>query len=269
MKKNREPLETIQRISYLLFVGSLMVTVLSGLLLAFYYIPTPQQALLSLLHLKEHLFGGSYVVAIHRLSGTVAFILLWGNGLLTLWIKGPFKSYRQILSVFFLLSICFILFRITGFILQGDELALTSLQMLFLKSGSSTNLRLPSLVSPLSLLFIKFYLLHILILPLFVFIILKRVFIAYIDNGGKRNAASPLVSPYFIFIVYTFCLITIVMISHSFFPSFWGTASQIPLTMNVLLFLERSLSISLIAVGIVLLVALCWYGSLSSRKKEL
>ena len=96
------------RFTYTLCLGGLSFTafimlVISGVLLAVYYIPEPLQAYNSIIFIEENVTGGKYIRNLHRFSSN-AFLILMFLHVLRVILTGAFLSrkYNWIIGLFLL-----------------------------------------------------------------------------------------------------------------------------------------------------------------------
>lgn len=163
------------KISYTFCLGglaftTLLVLVVSGLLLLFYYRPGATEAYNSILFLEESVYGGSYLRRLHRLASHLFLVLIFLH-MLRVVLTGAFAPPRQrnwLIGVGLLGLAVFEAY--TGYLLPMDQLALWATQtgMTLLEAlplGSLLKVILvPDYVGgPLSL--IRFYVLHVVLLP--------------------------------------------------------------------------------------------------------
>ena len=168
-------LERNLRISYTFCLGGLAFTallalVLSGLLLLFYYRPGATEAYNSIIFLEESVHGGKYLRNLHRLASHIFLICMFLH-ILRVVLTGAFAPPRQ---RNWIVGICLLGLGIfeayTGYLLPMDQLALWATQtgMTLLEAVPFGTAIRPILVpdnvgGPLSL--IRFYVLHIVVLP--------------------------------------------------------------------------------------------------------
>lgn len=167
------------RVSYSFCLGGLAFTsflVLSatGLLLLFYYSPAPQAAHSSIQFLETGVWGGAYIRSLHRFSSHALLVLLALHTLRVV-LTGAFLHPRKMnwivgCSLFFLA----VFGAYTGYLLPMDQLAYWATQtgmelVRVLPTGDALRaLLVPDDVGgPLSLL--RFYALHVVIVPLLMF----------------------------------------------------------------------------------------------------
>lgn len=164
------------RISYSFCLGglaftALLVLALSGLLLLFYYRPGAAEAYPSIIFLEESVYGGRYLRNLHRLASH-AFLVCMFLHILRVVLTGAFAPPRQ---RNWIIGICLLglgMFEAyTGYLLPMDQLALwatqtgmTLLEAVPLGSFFKAILVPDSVGGPLSL--IRFYVLHVVVLPL-------------------------------------------------------------------------------------------------------
>lgn len=149
---------------------ALLLLMLSGVLLLLYYQPTPAAAFSSILSLESSVRGGAYVRSLHRLSSHLFLVLILLHTLRVI-LTGACRRPRELNwllgSALFFLAV---FEAYTGYLLPMDQLALwatqTGMALLttFPGGGALRALLVPDGVGePLSLL--RFYVLHILLLP--------------------------------------------------------------------------------------------------------
>ncbi|MHC1698763.1 MAG: cytochrome b N-terminal domain-containing protein [Geobacteraceae bacterium] len=148
-----------------------MLLAVSGLLLLFYYQPSPEKAFSSILFLESSIWGGRYLRNLHRLTSHIFLILIFLHTLRVI-LTGAYQKPRELNWVIG----CGILFlsifdAYTGYLLPMDQLSLWATQT---GMELATTVPLGSMVrhilvpdgvgQPISLL--RFYVLHILLIPL-------------------------------------------------------------------------------------------------------
>ncbi len=164
------------RFSYTFCLGGLAFTALlvmlaSGVLLLVYYIPTPERAFNSILFLESSVWGGKYLRSLHRITSHTMLILLLLHTLRVI-LTGAYQKPRQRNWVIGCLLLFLTVFEsYTGYLLPFDQLAFwatqTGMELLATVPGGSflRSLLVPDGVGEvLSLL--RFYALHIVIIPL-------------------------------------------------------------------------------------------------------
>lgn len=172
----RVVLEQNLRISYTLCLGGLafsclLLLALSGLLLLFYYRPGATEAYSSIIFLESAVYGGRYLRSLHRLASHVFLILIMLHTLRVV-LTGAFAPPRQ---RNWIIGICLLGLAVfeayTGYLLPMDQLALWATQtgMTLLETvplcGFLRDILVPDTVGgPLSL--IRFYVLHVVVLPM-------------------------------------------------------------------------------------------------------
>lgn len=172
----RVVLEQNLRISYTFCLGGLaftclLVLALSGLLLLFYYRPGAAEAYQSIIFLEESVYGGRYLRSLHRMASH-AFLICMFLHTLRVVLTGAFAPPRQ---RNWIIGVCLLGLGIfeayTGYLLPMDQLALWATQtgMTLLEAAPFGSLLKDILVpdsvgGPLSL--IRFYVLHVVLLPL-------------------------------------------------------------------------------------------------------
>lgn len=165
------------KISYTLCLGGLSFTaflmlVLSGVMLALYYVPEPSQAYESIIFIEENVAGGKYIRNLHRFSSNTFLILIFLH-VLRVILTGAFLSrkYNWIIGLFLLFLSIFTGY--TGYLLPMDQLSYWATQtgselIRILPFGNYIyNIIIPDTVGG-SLTLIRFYALHIIILPILI-----------------------------------------------------------------------------------------------------
>lgn len=171
----RVVLERNLRISYTFCLGGLAFTALlaltlSGLLLLFYYRPGATEAYNSIIFLEESVHGGKYLRNLHRLASHIFLICMFLHTLRVV-LTGAFAPPRQ---RNWIVGVCLLGLGIfeayTGYLLPMDQLALwatqtgmTLLEAVPFGTAFKSILVPDSVGGPLSL--IRFYVLHIVVLP--------------------------------------------------------------------------------------------------------
>lgn len=150
---------------------SLLVLTVTGLLLLFYYSPAPQTAHASIQFLETSVWGGAFLRSLHRLASHALLVLLALHTLRVI-LTGAFlhpKRMNWLVGCSLLLLSVFGAY--TGYLLPMDQLAYWATQtgmelVRVLPFGDSLRaLLVPDDVGgPLSLL--RFYALHVVIVPL-------------------------------------------------------------------------------------------------------
>lgn len=167
------------KLRYTLCLGGLAFTCLlvlaaTGLLLLFYYSPSPSGAHGSIQFLERAVWGGRYLRSLHRIASHALLILLALHTLRVI-LTGAFQRPRKLNWVVGCLLLFLCVFEAyTGYLLPMDQLAFwateTGMELLrTLPLGSSIRaLLVPDGVGgPLSLL--RFFALHVAVIPLVVF----------------------------------------------------------------------------------------------------
>ena len=162
------------RFTYTLCLGGLSFTafimlVISGILLAIYYIPEPSQAYDSIIFIEENVTGGKYIRNLHRFSSN-AFLILIFLHILRVILTGAFLSrkYNWVIGLFLLFLSIFTGY--TGYLLPMDQLSYWATQtgaelIKILPFGDYIyNIIIPDTIGG-RLSLIRFYALHIIILP--------------------------------------------------------------------------------------------------------
>lgn len=190
----RVVLEKNLRIRYTFCLGGLAFTAFllmlaSGMLLLVYYQPTPERAFNSILFLESSVWGGRYLRSLHRLTSHALLVLILLHTLRVI-LTGAWQRPRQLNWVIGCLLLFLAIFEAyTGYLLPFDQLAFwatqTGMELVtvlpfgaFLKSLLAPD----GVGQPLSLL--RFYALHIAIIPLSVLILSFLHFYRVRKNRG-------------------------------------------------------------------------------------
>jgi quinol-cytochrome oxidoreductase complex cytochrome b subunit len=190
----RVVLEKNLRLSYTFCLGGLAFTAFlfmaaSGMLLLVYYQPTPERAFSSILFLESSVWGGKYLRSLHRLTSHCLLILVFLHTLRVI-LTGAYHRPRQLNWVIGMLLLCLAIFEAySGYLLPMDQLAYwatqTGMELLLTVPGGGLlrNLLVPDGVGqPLSLL--RFYVLHIVVVPLGVLLLSLLHFYRVRKNKG-------------------------------------------------------------------------------------
>lgn len=182
------------RITYTFCLGGLAFTALlaltvSGLLLLFYYQPLPSRAFASILYLEEKVLAGGYLRNLHRLASHALLILIFLHTLRVI-LTGAYQKPRELNWLIGFAILCLALFTAyTGYLLPLDQLALwatrTGMEFIAILPGGNLvrSLLVPDgIEGPLTLL--RFYVLHIALLPLLIFLLVLLHFYRIRKNKG-------------------------------------------------------------------------------------
>lgn len=182
------------RLSYTFCLGGLaftafMVLMATGLLLLFYYRPSPEHAFDSIVFLESSVFGGWFIRSLHRMSSHVLLFLIFMHTLRVL-LTGAFRRPRQMnWLIGFLLLVLTLLEAYTGYLLPLDQLGYWATQtgMKLLQSAPLGDLAYEFMVpdkigGPLSLL--RFYILHAALIPVTMFFLCLFHFYKIRKNKG-------------------------------------------------------------------------------------
>lgn len=163
-------------IGYTFCLGGLAFTAFllmlaSGMLLLVYYQPTPERAFSSILFLEASVWGGKYIRSLHRLTSHILLILIILHTLRVI-LTGAYKHPRQLNWIVGCILLFLTFFEAyTGYLLPYDQLAFwatqTGMELLTVVPFGTAlrSLLVPDAVGQgLSLL--RFYALHITIIPL-------------------------------------------------------------------------------------------------------
>ena len=190
----RVVLEKNLRFSYTFCLGGLvfsafLLMLASGMLLLVYYQPTPERAFNSILFLESAVWGGTYLRSLHRLTSHVLLVLLFLHTLRVI-LTGAYHRPRHMNWVIGMLLLLLCVFEAyTGYLLPMDQLAYwatqTGMELLLTApfGGLLRSLLVPDGVGqPLSLL--RFYALHIVVVPLAVLLLSLLHFYRVRKNKG-------------------------------------------------------------------------------------
>lgn len=182
------------RIAYTFCLGglaftSLLVLAVSGLLLLFYYQAEPSRAFASILFLEEQVAGGRYLRSLHRLASHTLLILIVLHTMRVI-LTGAYRKPRELNWIIGFSILCLVLFTAyTGYLLPLDQLALwattTGMELIAILPGGGMahSLLVPDFIDgPLTLL--RFYALHIALLPLAIFLLVSLHFYRIRKNKG-------------------------------------------------------------------------------------
>lgn len=164
------------RLTYTFCLGglaftALLVLIVSGALMLFHYQPSTGHAFGSILYLEGNVPGGWYVRNLHRLAGNVFLVLLFLH-ILRVILTGAYRKPRELNWLIGFALLCLALLEgYTGYLLPMDQLALWATQtgMNLLAAVPFGELLRGFLVpddvgQPMSL--VRFYVLHIAVIPL-------------------------------------------------------------------------------------------------------
>jgi menaquinol-cytochrome c reductase cytochrome b subunit len=190
----RVVLEKNLRLSYTFCLGGLAFTAFltmlaSGMLLLVYYQPTPERAFNSILFLESAVWGGKYLRSLHRLTSHALLILLFLHTLRVI-LTGAYHRPRQLNWVIGMLLLLLCVFEAyTGYLLPMDQLAYwatqTGMELLLTApfGGFIRALLVPDGVGQ-SLSLLRFYALHIVVVPLSVLLLSMLHFYRVRKNKG-------------------------------------------------------------------------------------
>ena len=159
----------------LAFTAFLLLTV-SGLLLLFYYQPSPEKAFDSILFLESSVWGGWYLRNMHRLASHCFLVLIFLHTLRVI-LTGAYRKPRELnWLIGFALLFLAIFSAYTGYLLPLDQLSIwatqTGMELInstFFGSMARGILVPDGVGQPMSLL--RFYILHIMLAPLSVLLL--------------------------------------------------------------------------------------------------
>lgn len=168
------------KFTYTLCLGGLsftafLILIISGILLALYYTPEPDNAYNSIIFIEENVSGGKYIRNLHRFASNTFLVLIFLHILRVIY-TGVFLSrkYNWVIGLFLLFFSIFTGY--TGYLLPMDQLAFWATQtgaelIKILPFGDYIyNILIPDGVGG-RLTLIRFYALHIIILPVSIIIL--------------------------------------------------------------------------------------------------
>jgi quinol-cytochrome oxidoreductase complex cytochrome b subunit len=169
------------RITYTLCLGGLAFTMLlilafTGILLLFYYQPTPSEAYRSILFLESSVSGGAYLRSLHRICSHLLLTLVFLHTLRVL-LTGAYRHPREFTWLIGFLLLLGTLFEgYTGYVLPMDQLAWwatqTGMELVRLVPFGQAirEILIPDGVGQ-TLSLLRFYALHVVVLPGAIFIL--------------------------------------------------------------------------------------------------
>ncbi|HEY3307806.1 MAG TPA: cytochrome b N-terminal domain-containing protein [Desulfuromonadaceae bacterium] len=190
----RVVLEKNLRISYTLCLGGLaftafLIMLISGMLLLVYYQPTPERAFNSILFLENSVWGGKYLRSLHRLTSDALLVLIFLHTLRVV-LTGAYQRQRRFNWVIGMLILCLALFEAySGYLLPMDQLAYwatqTGMELITTVPFGKVlqSLLVPDGVGQL-LTLMRFYALHIAIVPMTILLLCLLHFYRVRKNKG-------------------------------------------------------------------------------------
>lgn len=168
------------KFTYTLCLGGLsftafLILIISGILLALYYTPEPDNAYNSIIFIEENVSGGKYIRNLHKFASNTFLVLIFLHILRVIY-TGAFLSrkYNWVIGLFLLFFSIFTGY--TGYLLPMDQLAFWATQtgaelIKILPFGDYIyNILIPDGIGG-RLTLIRFYALHIIILPISIIIL--------------------------------------------------------------------------------------------------
>lgn len=178
----------IVRIAGELLIYSILAAAFSGCCLAWYYVPVPERATESILNLKESVFAGRIVLAVHSLSALLIPPLCLVFIIAALFIKIQYRKKLRLIALPIIIGILCISGKITGLVLSADQQAVSVLKKAFL-TPPSPGPSLPPIFDGFSLVFFRTFLSHALIIPaliLFVLYLLLKYSKTILNSDNKN-----------------------------------------------------------------------------------
>lgn len=156
-------------ITALLFV----IQAITGILLAFYYKPTPEEAYASIQYIETQVYFGAAIRAIHHWAANGMIVMCIAH-MLRVFIMGAYKRPRELNWVSGVLLLVLTLgFGLTGYLLPWDQRAFWATTVASEIAGSIPSIGELVLVflrvgwEVTSLTLSRFYALHIMVMPIF------------------------------------------------------------------------------------------------------
>jgi quinol-cytochrome oxidoreductase complex cytochrome b subunit len=156
-----------------------MVEVLTGIILMIYYVPSPEKAYLSILNLMSNVPFGQLLRDVHRL-GAEAMVIFTFLHMMRTYFTGSYKKERSFtwLTGVVLLLVTFLL-SFSGYLLPWDQLAYwavtigTSMAEAAPLFGNEVNLLLRGAPDIGANGLLRFYLLHVVLMPFVAFLVIS------------------------------------------------------------------------------------------------
>lgn len=162
-------LDIICQISRNLMILSFCIALVSGMCIAWYYIPAPEKAFFSLTYILENVFGGSVVITIHFYSVRLFLAGLLLNCTCCIFTKRITIPPVRLWSYATLFGVLLALLATSGYILQGTASAEYVLN--YFSDSRFAPVNFPDAIlepySAVSIGMMRTYFLHACILPLF------------------------------------------------------------------------------------------------------
>ena len=175
-------------ITFMLFV----IQCITGVMLAFYYKPTPEEAYASILFIENEVRFGAAIRAIHHWSANGMVVMVVAH-MLRVFITGAFKSPRELNWVNGTLLGLFTLgFGLTGYLLPWDQRAYWATTVATEIAGGIPQIGDIALVfmrggwNVTAITLSRFYAVHVLVLPVAMIILLGLHFLMIRRQGISR-----------------------------------------------------------------------------------
>jgi len=169
-----------------------VIQAFTGIMLAFYYQPTPEQAYASIQYIENEVLFGASIRAIHHWAANGMVVMCIAH-MLRVFIMGAFKPPRELnWSSGVILFLVTMLFGFTGYLLPWDQRAywattvgteiaggvpdIGELILVFLRVGWGISAQTLS----------RFYALHIIVLPILVIVMMGLHFMMVRQQGLKE-----------------------------------------------------------------------------------
>jgi hypothetical protein len=169
-----------------------VVQAITGIMLAFYYQPTPEHAYASILHIENEVLFGASIRAIHHWAANGMVIMCFAH-MLRVFIMGAYKAPRELnWASGVILLIVTMGFGFTGYLLPWDQRAYWATTV-----GTEIAGGVPQ-IGELILVFLRvgwgiteatlsrFYALHVIVLPILVIAMMAAHFMMIRSQGLKE-----------------------------------------------------------------------------------
>ncbi|MCB2180026.1 cytochrome b N-terminal domain-containing protein [bacterium] len=169
-----------------------VIQAITGIMLAFYYQPTPEQAYASIQHIETTVFFGASIRAIHHWAANGMIVMCIAH-MFRVFIMGAFKPPRELnWSSGVILLIVTLAFGFTGYLLPWDQRAYWATTV-----GTEIAGGIPD-IGELILVFLRvgwgitaatlsrFYALHVIVLPIMVILMMGLHFLMIRRMGLKE-----------------------------------------------------------------------------------
>lgn len=272
-KKKRAQRDFLLQLPGYLLVCSFITAVVSGLLIAFYYIPTPSKAALSIIYIQEKIFAGTVIITIHRLSSILIIIFTLLNLIIILPSKKISDTWIRIWQSGIVLIILFLCLRISGYILSGSNSSAYLLKSIIFNFTGNKPLSttLPTLFGSFPIAFIRFYILHIIILPGLVGLVLYKHIKGMKHFGSNLQPVN--IHPTILFTAFITLLIIISIFTkptgHPISGYTENHFANMPMIIQFLVGIKRSLSLpATVTIILIFFILVMLIGDIINKYKN-